>query len=99
MALVFAVSDISVGATADAKRAMAAMLAGRDVTDNLLPQLKMPVLIVWGDLDRITPLIEGERMHRLIPQSQLEVFAGCGHLAPLQCTKALGPKVVKFAQE
>jgi pimeloyl-ACP methyl ester carboxylesterase len=81
------------------KRAMAAMLTARDVTDNLLPQLKMPVLIVWGDLDRITPLVEAETMHRLIPQSQLEVFAGCGHLAPLQCTKALGPKVVKFAQE
>jgi pimeloyl-ACP methyl ester carboxylesterase len=81
------------------KRAMAAMLTARDVTDNLLPQLKMPVLIVWGDLDRITPLVEAETMHRLISQSQLEVFAGCGHLAPLQCTKALGPKVVKFAQE
>ncbi len=81
------------------KRAMASMLTARDVTDNLLPQLKMPVLIGWGDLDRITPLVEAEKMHRLIPQSQLEVFAGCGHLAPLQCTKALGPKVVKFAQE
>ena len=41
------------------KRAMAAMLTARDVTDNLLPQLKMPVLIVWGDLDRITPLDRG----------------------------------------
>ena len=81
------------------KRAMAAMLTAQDVTDNLLPQLKMPVLIVWGDLDRITPLAEAETMHRLIPQSQLDVFAGCGHLAPLQCTKAMGPKVVNFAQD
>lgn len=81
------------------KRATAAMLTARDVTDNLLPQLKMPVLIAWGDLDRITPLEEAQTMHRLIPQSELEVFAGCGHLAPLQCTSAIGPKVVNFAQE
>jgi pimeloyl-ACP methyl ester carboxylesterase len=81
------------------KRATAAMLTARDVTDNLLPQLKMPVLIAWGDLDRITPLDEAKTMHQLIPQSELEVFAGCGHLAPLQCTKAMGPKVVNFAQE
>ncbi len=31
--------------------------------DNLLPQLKMPVLIVWGAEDRIMPLHQGERMH------------------------------------
>ncbi len=76
------------------KRATAAMLTARDVTDNLLPQLKMPVLIAWGDLDRITPLDQAQTMHRLIPQSELEVFAGCGHLAPLQCTSEIGPKVV-----
>jgi pimeloyl-ACP methyl ester carboxylesterase len=81
------------------KRTMASMRTGGDATDNLLPQLKMPVLIAWGDLDRITPLTQAETIHRLIPQSDLEVFAGCGHLAPLECTKALGPKVVKFAQE
>jgi pimeloyl-ACP methyl ester carboxylesterase len=38
-------------------------------------------------------------MHRLIPQSQLDVFTGCGHLAPLECTNAMGPKVVNFAQQ
>ena len=81
------------------KRAMASMLTAQDVTDNLLPQLKMQVLIAWGDLDRITPLDEAKTMHRLIPQSQLEVFASCGHLAPLECTQAIGPKVVNFAQQ
>jgi len=81
------------------KRALASMLTAQDVTNNLLPQLKMPVLIAWGDLDRITPLDEAKTMHRLIPQSQLEVIAGCGHLAPLECTQAMGPKVVNFAQQ
>ena len=81
------------------KRVVASMRTGGDVTDNLLPQLKMPVLIVWGDLDRITRLTQAETIHRLIPQSDLEVFAGCGHLAPLECANEIGPKVVNFAKD
>jgi pimeloyl-ACP methyl ester carboxylesterase len=80
------------------RRAMTTMLSGRDVTDKLLPELKMPVLLQWGELDHITPVDQAETMHRLIPQSQLEVFAGCGHLAPLECTPQMGPKVAAFLQ-
>ncbi len=79
-------------------RAMAQMLTGRDVTDHLLPDLQMPVLILWGSQDRIIPLDQGERIHRLIAQSQLDVFPGCGHLAPLQCASEMGPKVVRFLE-
>jgi len=80
-------------------RAVASMLQGNDTTDDLLPQLKMPVLIVWGSEDRITPLNQGEMMHRLVPQSQLELIQGCGHLAPLQCATEIGPKVVDFLKK
>ena len=79
-------------------RAVASMLTGQDVTDNLLPGLKMPVLIVWGAEDQVTPLSQGEKIHQLVPQSQLKVFAGCGHLAPLQCSAQIGPKVVGFVK-
>jgi pimeloyl-ACP methyl ester carboxylesterase len=81
------------------QRALATMLTAQDVIDNLLPQLKMPVLLVWGSLDRITPIDQGETMHRLVPQSQLDAFAGCGHMAPIECSAAVGPKVVAFAQQ
>jgi len=77
-------------------RAMDSMLTGRDVTDGLLPAMKMPVLIVWGSADLITPLSLGEKMHSLIPQSELDVVHGCGHLAPSQCTAQIGPVVIAF---
>ncbi len=77
-------------------RALTSMLAGHDTTDTMLPQLKMPVLIVWGALDHITPLSQGEKMHRLIPQSQLEVVPACGHLAPVQCADQVGLIVAHF---
>jgi pimeloyl-ACP methyl ester carboxylesterase len=79
-------------------RAIDSMLTGRDTTDRLLPGLKMPVLIVWGAVDHITPLSEGEQMHQLIPQSQLTVISGCGHLAPNECAGKIGPVVVAFLQ-
>ena len=81
------------------QRALGTMLAGRDTTDNLLPQLKMPVLIAWGAEDLITPVEQGEKMHRLVPQSELDVVAGCGHLAPVQCAGQMGPKLVEFVNK
>jgi pimeloyl-ACP methyl ester carboxylesterase len=79
-------------------RAMAAMLTGRDVTDGMLPQLKMPVLIVWGAQDHIVPVDQAQKMHRLVPQSQLDIVAGCGHMAPVECAGDIGPKIVAFVK-
>ena len=81
------------------QRSLDTMLQGRETTDALLPQLKMRVFIVWGELDQITPLSEGEAIHRLIPQSQMDVVAGCGHLAPNECAKVIGPEVVRFLRQ
>jgi len=80
-------------------RAFAEMLTGKDATDKLLPQLKMPVLIIWGGEDHITPLSLGETMHKLVPQSELDVIPGCGHLAPGQCANQIGPKLVAFVKQ
>jgi pimeloyl-ACP methyl ester carboxylesterase len=79
-------------------RAMVDMLSGREVTDSELPQLKMPVLIVWGSEDHIIPLADGEKMHQLVPQSQLDIVQGCGHLAPVQCAGRIGPVVDAFLE-
>lgn len=78
------------------RRSLDTMLQGRETTDTLLPQLKMRVLIVWGELDQITPLSEGDKIHKLIPQSQMDIVAGCGHLAPNECANVIGPEVIRF---
>jgi len=80
-------------------RAMSAMLAGKDTTDAMLPQLKMPVFIEWGSEDHITPLAQGEKMHRLVPQSEFDVVPGCGHLAPVQCADRIGPELEAFLRK
>ena len=79
-------------------RALDSLITRQDATDNMLPQFKMPVLIVWGSLDRIVPLEQGEMMHQMVPQSELVITSGCGHLAPSQCAAQIGPKVVEFVK-
>ena len=78
------------------KRALADMLKGHDVTDAVLPTLKMPVLLLWADQDYIMPLPLGRKMHALVPQSRLEIAPNCGHLAPQQCAGMYGPALVQF---
>ena len=81
------------------ERAMGTMLTGKDATDSLLPAMKMPVLLLWGKDDQITPLDEGKKMQKLIPESELLVYDGCGHLAPEQCAAAMGPALVEFVSK
>ena len=81
------------------RRALDTMLTGQDATDKLLPNFKMPVLIVWGAEDRIFPVSQAEKMHQLIPHSELLIVPGCGHLAPGECTAQIGPKVVEFVKQ
>jgi pimeloyl-ACP methyl ester carboxylesterase len=81
------------------QRALNTMMTGKDTTDGLLPELTIPVLILWGKEDHITPLDLGKKMQQLIPRSELLVYDGCGHLAPGQCASAMGPTVAEFAQK
>jgi pimeloyl-ACP methyl ester carboxylesterase len=76
-------------------RALASMDAGGDVLDSRFSLLKVPVLLVWGKQDRITPLWLGEAMHRAAPQSVLEVYDGCGH-AFEGCVGRMAPRLIDF---
>jgi pimeloyl-ACP methyl ester carboxylesterase len=81
------------------RRAIASMSTGQDATDSLLPQFRMPVLILWDAEDRIFPLSQGEKMHSLVPQSQFAIIHGCGHMAPVNCATQIGPKMVEFEKQ
>lgn len=44
-----------------------------------LTQIKVPVTIIWGRNDTITPLSHAYKLHKLIPQSQLHLVEGARH--------------------
>ena len=78
------------------RRAWDSMIAGADVLDSKFSALKMPMLIVWGREDRVTPLALGESMHRAAPQSILAICDGAGHIAPSTCADRVNPAVLAF---
>jgi pimeloyl-ACP methyl ester carboxylesterase len=52
--------------------------------EDLLPDLAVPLLVVAGAKDFMTPLSTAEKMHELVPDSELMIFEDSGHLLPLE---------------
>jgi pimeloyl-ACP methyl ester carboxylesterase len=77
-------------------RSTASMINGRDLLDFRLHNISQPMLIVWGAQDELIPLASGERIHESVPQSVLNVFDGCGHLAPAECARPIVESTVEF---
>ncbi|MDE6741145.1 MAG: alpha/beta hydrolase [Muribaculaceae bacterium] len=46
---------------------------------HIMPAIKAPTLLIWGEDDTATPLADAETMKRLIPDAGLVSFPGCGH--------------------
>ncbi len=78
------------------ERALRSMGAASEPLDSRLSSLTVPLLLVWGQQDALTPLALGEAMHRAVPDSVLEVYNGCGHVAAMFCEARVGPNVVRF---
>lgn len=58
---------------------MAASVAGR------ARHLDVPVLVIWGQHDRLVPLRVVERAIAAMPRGRLEVVPGCGHMPHVEC--------------
>jgi pimeloyl-ACP methyl ester carboxylesterase len=67
-----------------------------DLLESHLPSLTVPLLIVWGADDRLIPLTVGQQMHQLVPKSELDILAGCGHLAPNRCSSRVAQATADF---
>jgi pimeloyl-ACP methyl ester carboxylesterase len=78
------------------RRSMTAMTNGRDLLDFRLQGITQPMLIVWGSQDELIPLSAGERIHKSVPQSVLNIVEGCGHLAPAECPRPVVEGTVEF---
>lgn len=46
---------------------------------SILPKIKVPTLIVWGDKDKDAPVEIAAEMHRMIKNSKIEILSGLAH--------------------
>lgn len=51
---------------------------------HLLPNIKQPTLLIWGENDEATPLSDGKTMEKLLPDGGLVVVRGAGHYCYLE---------------
>lgn len=67
-----------------AQRAMAA----RRAADDLLVDLRVPVLVIVGEDDTMSPVSEGRRMAELAPFGEIAIVSDAGHLAVVEQPEA-----------
>ena len=72
----------AVGGAAGAAQAKA--LAGRADLGTRLSELKMPVLVLWGEEDAIVPASAGRKLADALPNARFHQLANCGHLPTLE---------------
>lgn len=58
--------------------------------------LTMPVLVVWGSSDDITPLPQGRDLASLIPGAELVVLDGVGHIPAIEDSRGFNRALLDF---
>lgn len=86
-----------------------ALTCPREVSATLMPALtalnvrgaaralRVPTLIVVGGEDRLTPPGASQELARLLPQAELLVLPGIGHMAPLEAHAEVSAHLRSFA--
>lgn len=61
-----------------------------------LPNVRVPVLLIYGDQDVRAPLEVAEGIRAGIPHSHLAVLPGVGHVSPVEAPEAVSNLLVEF---
>ena len=73
-------------------------LAERRDTCDELQQINIPVLIMVGKEDKITPIAAAQQMHEKIRGSMLKIIQHAGHIINLENPIAFNKRLVKFLE-
>jgi pimeloyl-ACP methyl ester carboxylesterase len=66
---------------------------------DLLPEIKVPVLVVAGDKDRFTPYPICLKLHQGIPDAELLTLPTGSHIGPLELPEFIHLRIEKFIAE
>ena len=65
----------------------------------LVMKIKIPVLILWGREDRVTPLKDAYYINKNSKNSKLIIYNNQGHRLPYEMPKHLAKEIEKWCQE
>ena len=73
------------------------VMAEADQRD-LLPQITVPTLLIWGELDARSPLSVAHQFDEAIPDAELVVIPGAGHVSNLERPEEFTRAVREFCR-
>jgi pimeloyl-ACP methyl ester carboxylesterase len=79
----------------DTMRGILSKVVNEDL-QNVMPKIKASTLLIWGENDTATPLKDGQKMEKLIPDAGLVTFKNAGHYAFLDKSGEFGIIVDNF---
>ncbi len=62
----------------------------------IVSDIKIPTLIIWGELDRATPLKNALAINQKINGSKLEIIKGIGHSPQLKVPQQVADLIINF---
>jgi len=72
-------------------------IANRDADlENQLGALRLPVLVLSGDDDRIVPAAQSEKLANGLPNRRMVVLSACGHVPQEECPEEWLPPVLDY---
>jgi pimeloyl-ACP methyl ester carboxylesterase len=80
-------------------RGIAALVRGiarRPDPAPVLPRLAMPALVIAGEKDPFSPLADVTRVAELLPNAELVVLKGVGHMMPVEVPVSVTSAVARF---
>ncbi len=77
----------------------AARSAKKDNLLDLLPNIKVPTLLLWGEDDTVTTMDVAETFHKNIPNSELVTIKNCGHAPMIEHPEWFSEQVERFLRK
>jgi pimeloyl-ACP methyl ester carboxylesterase len=89
--------EIAADARPESLARQISIMAETDQRD-LLPQIVVPALLIWGELDERSPVSVAHELQQAIPDTELVVIPGAGHLSNLEKPEMINEAIRKFCR-
>lgn len=60
-------------------------------------RIKVPVLALWGDRDRLCPPAGADDLAALLPDARIEIIPNCGHCPQIECPDVVADAIAELA--
>jgi pimeloyl-ACP methyl ester carboxylesterase len=70
--------------------------ANGTVVEDALPEIRVPVLVLWGDKDRVLNVSATRTVQRIKPDAEIRILADCGHAPMIERADETAEIVLEF---